>query len=262
MPRSDNDRVKSLEKGLQLLLLLSGQASALSLDKITQASGLNKTTCFRLLKTMQDFGFVEQEPDSKMYRLGPKNISLGAAAMQGISLRRLALPYMQKLKDSTQETVNLSILDGTEVVFIERLEASHILSTHHRIGDRLPAYCTCMGKAIMAHLPQDKLLSILERTKFEAKTPNTVKSKRVLLEELARIREEGLAYNREELEKGLCAVAAPIMGYAGEAVAGLNVSFPLTRHDEREVAERFAPQVKEAAAKISRLLGHTKEQAA
>jgi PcaR/PcaU/PobR family beta-ketoadipate pathway transcriptional regulator len=262
LPRSDNDRVKSLEKGLQLLLLLSGHPGALSLDKITQASGLNKTTCFRLIKTMQELGFVEQELNSKMYRLGPKNISLGAAAMQGLSLRRLALPYMQKLKDSTKETVNLSVLDGTEVVFIERLEASHILSTHHRIGDRLPAYCTCMGKAILAYLPEEKLLPILERIKFEAKTPRTVKNKKALLEELARIREEGLAFNREELEKGLCAVAAPIMGYAGEAVAGLNIAFPLTRHDERELTERFAPQVKEAAAAISRLLGYAKDEAA
>lgn len=254
--------MKSLEKGLKLLLLLGGQEEPLNLEKIAQTSGLNKTTCYRLLKTMQELGFVEQEPGSKQYRLGAKNISLGAAAVKGLSLRHLALPYMRRLKDTTQETVNLSMLDGTEVVFIERLEASHIVSTHHRIGDRLPAYCTCMGKAILANLPQEKLLAILDKTRLEAKTPNTITDRQAFLGELQRIRQEGLAYNREELEKGLCAVAAPIMGYAGEAVAGLNVAFPLTRHDAQEVSRRFAPLVKQAAADISRLLGYSKEQAA
>lgn len=255
MPRSQNDRVKSLEKGLNLLLLLSRQEGALSLERITRLSGLNKTTCFRLLKTMQDMGFVDQEPGSKLYRLGPRNISLGAAALQGLSLRSLALPFMQRLRELTQETVNLSVLDGTEVVFIERLEAKHIISTHHRIGDRLPAHCACMGKAILAYLPPHKLQTVLDKIRFEKKTPNTLSDRGALERELEKVRQEGLAYNREELEKGLCAVAAPVLGHAGEAVAGLNVAFPLVRHDLHEAMDRFAPEVKRAAEGISKLLG-------
>jgi len=259
LPPSGNYRVKALEKGLRLLLLLRDQSAPLSLEEITNASGLNKTTCFRLLRTLQDFGFVERAPDSKRYSLGSELISLGAAARKRLSLRRLAQPYMRRLKDQTGETVNLSILDGTEVVFIARLEASHIISTHHRIGDRLPAYCTCMGKAILAHLSRERLSAILEETIFEPKTPATITSRTALLKELARVRREGLAYNMEELEKGLCAVAAPVMGQSGEAVAGLNVAFPLTRHDPQEFIQRFAPQVKQTADQISRLLGYAKE---
>jgi IclR family transcriptional regulator, acetate operon repressor len=255
LERSDNDRVKALEKALNLLLLLGRQKSTISLDLITQASKLNKTTCFRLLKTLQDFGFVEQEPGSKNYRLGAQLISLGAAAMHGFSLRRLALPYMQKLQDLTQETVNLSVLNGNEIVFIERLEAGHIISTHHRIGDRLPAYSTCMGKAIMAYLPGEKLTPILDSMSFEPLTPKTLRTREAFLEELERVRLEGLSYNIEELEKGLCAVAAPIIGYAGEAVAALNVAFPLMRHDLEETLHRFAPEVKRAAGEISKVLG-------
>ena len=260
MERSDHDRVKALEKALNLLLLLGRQKSAISLDLITEASRLNKTTCFRLLKTLQDFGFVEQEPGSKNYRLGAQLISLGAAAMQGISLRRLALPYMQKLKDLTQETVNLSVLNGNEIVFIERLEAGHIISTHHRIGDRLPAYSTCMGKAIMAYLPAEKLTPILNSMSFEPMTAKTLQTREAFLEELERVRREGMSYNVEELEKGLCAVGAPIIGYTGEAVAALNVAFPLMRHNLTEALNRFAPEVKKAAEAISRVLGFNGEK--
>jgi DNA-binding IclR family transcriptional regulator len=255
LERFDHDRVKSLEKGLNLLLLLGQQKNAMSLDLITQASKLNKTTCFRLLKTLQNLGFVEQEPGSKNYRLGSQVISLGAAATKGLPLRSLALPYMQKLKDLTQETVNLSILHGTEIVFIERLEASHIINTHHNVGERLPAYCTCMGKAIMAYLPREKLAPILESIRFEPITAKTIKSREAFMEELKRVRREGLAFNLEELEQGLCAVSAPLLDYSGEAVAALNVAFPLTRHDLEEALNRIAPQVKSAAEEISKILG-------
>ncbi len=255
MSPSDNDRVKSLEKGLNLLILLSREKNGVSLDELTKSSGLNKTTCFRLLKTLHLFGFVEQEPDSKYYRLGPRNISLGAAARNTISLRELALPYMRKLKDLTQETINISVLDGTEIVFVERLEAGHIVSTQHRIGDRLPAHCTCMGKAILSHLRESRLTPILDRILFEQKTPQTISNRGEFLQELETIRREGLSYNLEELEKGLCAVAAPILNHSGEAVAALNVAFPLMRYDLKEALARFGPEVKKAAREISGLLG-------
>jgi DNA-binding IclR family transcriptional regulator len=255
LPRSDNDRVKSLEKGLRLLILLADQKSAVSLEAITSLSGLNKTTCFRLLKTMQDMGFVEQEPGSKRYLLGPRNIALGAVAMNRLHLRHMALPVMKRLKDSLGETINFSVLIGTEIMFIERLEAEHIVSAHHDIGDRLPVHCTCMGKAILAHLPQDRLDLLIDQIQFSPKTANTITSRQALLDELQRIRSEGLSYNLEELEKGLCAVAAPILDYSGHAVAALNVSFPLMRHDKKEALKKFAPQIKKAGIELSGMLG-------
>ena len=119
---------------------------------------------------------MEQAPKSKLYRLGPRNVSLGAAAMKGMTLRRLARPFMRKLQEMSRETVNLSVLDGAEVVFVERLEAGHIVSTHHRIGDRLPVHCTCMGKAILAFLPEAGLEAVLTRITFEQKTEKTLQS--------------------------------------------------------------------------------------
>lgn len=261
MQRSDNDRVKSLEKGLRLLILLGDEKSARSLETITKLSGLNKTTCFRLLKTLQSLGFVEQEMESKRYRLGVRNISLGAVAASRLHLHKLALPYMQRLKDALGETINLGVLMGAEVMFIERLEAEHILSAHHDIGDRLPAHCTCMGKAILAFLPDEKVEAVLDQIDFSAKTAKTITSRKKLLAELESIRGEGLAYNLEELEKGLCAVAAPILDYNGHAVAALNVAFPLIRHKLDKGLEQFAPAIKEAGRELSKLLGFSKGHA-
>ena len=251
------DRVQSLEKGLQILLLLSRAQADLTLEELTRRSGYTKTTCFRLLKTMQDLNFVEQDPQSSAYRLGARNISVGAAALNKLSLRDTALPHMHRLRELTDETINLTILDQTDVVFVERLEAVHIISTHHHIGDRLPVHCTSMGKAILAFLPPARLEPLLEQIPLEAKTDKTITSLERFRSELARIRETGLAISDEELEKGLCAVSAPIMDYQGYAVAAINIAFPLVRHDLSEAVTRFSPQVKTAAGQISRQLGYT-----
>ena len=180
--------------------------------------------------------------------------------MDRLNLRNLALPLMRQLKETLDETINLAVLSGPEIVFVERLEAKHIVSAHHQIGDRLPAYCTSMGKAILAHLPEARLNRVLERTAFESKTPLTVTDVQLLRVELARVREEGLAYNREELEKGLCAVAAPILDHNGRAVAALNVAFTLVRHDLNQALEKFTPQVRRTGQELSALLGFRRDR--
>lgn len=252
------ERVKSLEKGLRILVLLSRSQSSLSLDEVTRISGFSKTSCFRILQTMKDLNFVEQNARDSTYRLGARNISLGAATLKHLSLRELAVPFMQRLQEQTRETINLTILDQTEVVFVERLEATHIISTHHHIGDRLPVYCTSMGKAILAFLPPARLDLLLEQIPMEVKTDQTIDSPEKLRIELERIRKTGLAVNNEELEKGLCAVAAPVLDSLGEPVAALNIAFPLIRYTFREAFDHYAPLVKHAAGEISKGLGYVK----
>jgi IclR family pca regulon transcriptional regulator len=253
---ADKERVKSLEKGLRLLVLLSRQESPLSLDEITRLSGFKKTVCFRLLQTMKDLNFVEQDSKTKNYRLGWQNISIGAATLKDLSLRRVALPFMQKLRQDTGETVNLAILEGTDIVFVERLEADHILGTRNRIGERLPVYCTCMGKAILAFMPPSRQEEIISKIDFRPLTGRTLTTPEQLRRELARVRSEGVAVNDEELEDGLCAIGAPLMDYTGFAVAALNVAFPTFRHSKEKALRNFAPAVKEASRKISTLLGY------
>jgi len=251
----ETDRVKGLEKGLKLLVMLSQHNRALSLEELTKAIGYSRTACFRLLQTMKGLGFVEQDLASKGYRLGTRNISIGAAALSNLNLRQIARPFMESLKKETDETVNLAILDGVEIVFIERIEARFIISSQLRVGDRLPAHWTSQGKAIMAFLPEARLEHVLAQIRFEKRAAKTITSVARLRDEIEKVRTTGIALSDEEIEIGLSAVAVPIRDLTGQAVAAMNVSFPLFRHSLEEGIRVFSPLLKKACREISALLG-------
>jgi DNA-binding IclR family transcriptional regulator len=253
----DREQSKTLAKGLLLLVLLSRKKKALSLEELTKVAGLSKTVCFRLLNTLKEMHFVEQESQSKKYRLGVQNISIGAVALESLNLRQIALPFMQKLREVCNETVNLSILDGTDIVFVGRLEASHIINTHHRIGDRLSAYSTCQGKAIMAFTPSEEIEELLTQISFTKFTNNTLDSPEKLKAELGQIRKRGVAFNEQELENGLWAVAGVILDHSDLPIASLNIALPLVRHSRHDAIRKFAPMVAETCKEISRLMGCT-----
>jgi IclR family pca regulon transcriptional regulator len=256
----DRNRVRALEKGLALLSVLSRQDSELSLERISQISGFSKTTCYRLLQTMRRLHFVTQSDETKGYQLGARNISIGMAAMDRHSVRSISVPYMRRIKAQTNETVNLTILDGVEVVFVERIEANFIINSNLYVGSRLPVHCSSMGKAILAYLPEDTLFSILDKLDFQPHTAKTITSRKQFMEELTRIRTRGIAVNNEELEKGLYAIAAPILDRSGASIAAMNISFPLVRHCIREAMADFVPIIKQACMEISNLMGFKDEQ--
>ncbi len=250
------DNIQSIQKCFNLLNCLSADAAPLNLEELTKRSAYTKTTCFRFLKTMRDLGLVEQDPNTKAYQLGPRLVSLGLTALKGMNLRRAALPIMLKLRNDTQETVNLAILNDTEVIFVERIMSDYLVNTNINIGDRLPVYCASLGKAILAFLSVDRQDEIISRLEFKVKTARTIKSKMSLKQELAEIRSIGYAINDEELEKGLRAVAAPIINYTGEAFAGINIAWSTARRPGRRVFAEFAENVTAAAKEISFKIGH------
>lgn len=257
-PKAKN-RIRSLEKGLELLILLSRHDGEMSLEALSREAGFSKPTCFRLLQTMRRLNFVTQSTETKGYQLGPRNIAIGTAALDRQSVRSIAVPYMRRIRKQTGETVNLTILDGTEVVFVERIEASFIINSNLYVGSRLPVQCSSMGKAILAHLPEHKLDPILESIAFRTRTANTIVSRPQLVAELAAIRSAGTAVNNEELEKGLYAIAAPIRDHSGEAIAAMNISFPLVRHRIEDALADFSPIIRSACLEISGLLGFKAE---
>lgn len=253
------NHVKSLEKCFNILDLLSSAHSPLTLKDITQKSLYKKTTCFRLLRTMIGLGLVEQSPGAKTYRFGTRLASLGLSALKDMSLRKNALPIMEKLRDETGETVNLSILSGTEILFVERLMSDYLVNVNVNIGDRLPVYCASMGKVILAFASENQVDEILSRMKFDSKTDRTIISAISLKKKLKEIRNTGFAINDEELEKGLRAVAAPIFNYKGEAFAAINIAWTTTRKPGREFFSEFAPKIVAAAEKISASMGYRRQ---
>ena len=255
----DRDHIKSVEKCFVILDCLHAGRRLMTLDEITQATGYTKTTCFRLLKTLRTLGVVELSPATKKYQYGPRLAGIGLAALKNMNLRNTALPILQQLRDETGETVNLTILSGSEILYVERVMSDYLINVNVNIGDRLPVYCASMGKVILAYLPEERLETILASISFEKKTNNTIVSRPALIRELEQIRSKGYAVNDEELEKGLRAVAAPIFNYTGEAFAATNIAWTTARHPERRTFSEYAVKIVAAADKISRLMGFARK---
>jgi IclR family pca regulon transcriptional regulator len=253
----DKDHIKSIEKCFVILDFLHGHKRLLTLEEITKATGYKKTTCFRLLKTLRTLGIVELSRDTKKYQYGPRLAAIGLSALKNLNLRQVALPILQQLRDETGETINLTILSGSEILYVDRIMSDYLVNVNVNIGDRLPVYCASMGKAILAYLPENRLEKILQSIIFTQRTDKTIVSRSALMKELEQIRTIGFAINDEELEKGLRAVAAPIFNYLGEAFAATNIAWTTARHPERRTFSEYAKKIVTAATQISRLMGYT-----
>jgi IclR family pca regulon transcriptional regulator len=207
---------------------------------------------------MLSLEILEQDLKTKSYQFGPRLVSIGLAALKNMSLIKIALPILQKLRHETRETVNLSILSGSEIVFVERLMSNYIVNLNVNVGDRLPVYCASMGKVILAFMNPNDAGRIMANLNFEARTKRTIIDLNSLKKELTEIKIKGFAINDEELEKGLRAVAAPIFKHTGEAFAAINITWTTARHPSRKTFEIFTPQIMAAAEKISALMGYEK----
>ena len=253
----DKDYIKSIEKCFVILDCMESADSLLNLEDIVRETGYKKTTCFRLLKTMRKLGIVESAPVGKKYQFGHRIISIGSAALKKMNLRESALPILKQLRDETGETVNLTILSGSNVLFIERVMSDYLVNVNINIGDRLPVYYSSMGKAILSFLPETHIAEILSQLRFEPKTDRTIVSEAALMQEIIKIRRKGFAINDEELEMGLRTVAAPVFNYKGEAFAAINIAWLTARRPSRKTFANFAQKVVAAASQISSLMGYS-----
>ena len=254
---ANKDHIKSIEKCFVILDCLQSRQHLMTLEEITQATGFKKTTCFRLLKTLRTLGVVELSPATKKYQYGPRLAAIGLSALKTMNLRQAALPILQQLRDETGETINLTILSGSEILYVERIMSDYLVNVNVNIGDRLPVYCASMGKVILAYLSEGRLERILSSITFDKKTDNTIVTRSTLVRELEKIKRDGFAINDEELEKGLRAVAAPIFNYAGEAFAATNIAWTTARRPERATFSEYAIKIVAAAKRISQLMGYT-----
>jgi IclR family pca regulon transcriptional regulator len=177
-----------------------------------------------------------------------------------MDVREISAPHLRRLSDETGHTVNLAILDGTDVVYIERCRTAQPgqreIDLNLHVGARLPAYCTAMGKAILAFLPEERREEIIARIEFAPRGPNTITDPRAFREELERIRIAGISVNDEELAYGLRSIAAPIHAHSGEVLAALNLAVHRTMVSMDELIARFGPAVTQTANDISLGMGH------
>lgn len=212
-----------------------------------------KSTAHRLLATLTDEGLLEQDASTGKYRLGLVVFDMAAAA-QSVDLHEAVLSPMTTLRNRTGETVQVAVLDGREVVYVERLDSPNTLRLFLEVGRRNSAHATGCGKALLAFLPPEQLDRRLRNWRLEAKTTHTITDLSLLRKDLAEARRRGYAVNRRESEVGVISVAAPIRDVSGRAVAAISVAGPAERLEPHE--RLLAQATVEAAAMVSRRLGY------
>ncbi|HVN60987.1 MAG TPA: IclR family transcriptional regulator [Gaiellaceae bacterium] len=251
---------QSLERGLAILSSFHSDRPLIGVSELSRELTLSRSTAHRYISTLARLGYLQQDPDSKRYRLGPKVLDLGFSAINSMDLREISAPHLRQLSDKTGYTVNLAILDGIDVVYIERCRTARPgqweIDLNLHVGARLPAYCTAMGKAILAFVPEARREELIARIDFAPRGPNTITDPQAFREELARIRESGIAVNNEELAYGLRSIAAPIHSHSGEVVSALNLAVHRTMVSMDELIARLGPVVTQTARDISLGMGH------
>lgn len=246
--------VQPVYKALQVLRCLGDERREMALSEICYRVDMPKTTVFRYLQTLCACGFATHDPDTDLYRIGLRVWELGQLVQGPLQMREQALPAMRDLRDQFNETVNLGVLDGPEVVYIELIESRRSLRMHAQLGGRDPAYATALGKALLAFLPEAQLPDHLPAV-LAPRTPGTITSLEQLRTHLATVRAHGYALDDEENEEGARCLAAPIFGPSGHVVAAVSLSAPASRMGHR-LARRVAPAVIQAAQAISERLGY------
>ena len=251
---------QSLERGLAILSSFRSGRPLLGVSELSREVGLSRSTTHRYISTLAVLGYLQQDPPTRKYRLGPRVLDLGFSAINSMDLRDIAAPHLQALSDETGYTVNMAVLDGADIVYIERCRSFRQgqrdidLSLH--IGSRLPAYCTSMGKVLLAYLEDPELSAALRQVEFDPRGPNTLTGKAALLAELERVRSGGLAVNNEELAYGLRSIAAPIRSQTGEVVAAINLAVHRSMISLTDLLTHLSPPLKRTAAEISARIGH------
>ncbi|MFQ5882124.1 MAG: IclR family transcriptional regulator [Candidatus Methylomirabilales bacterium] len=244
---------KSLGRALDILESFSGAEAEIGVTQLSARLGLAKSTVHRLLTTLLERGYIQKNLRTNQYRLGIKTWELGCLAVSQLGLREVARPLMEELAHKTREIVHLSIRDGAEVVYIDKIESPQPIQAYSRIGSRMPAYCVATGKAILAHLPESALKRVFGR-RLKAHTPRTLATWGALRKDLERVRTQGYSVNRGEWRENVCGLAAPIFNHAGEVVAAMGITVPAVRFTQ-EFLEWAIPLVKETTRQASRQLG-------
>lgn len=240
-------------KVLHILETLHDAPVGLQLKDVAQQTGINKSTAYRFLAHLEHEGYVFRD-GTGAYAIGVRLARLASGASYQTTLRKLSRPILQQLWRATGETVNLAVLDGREVLYLDVMESSHTFRLVSQVGLRRPVYCTALGKCMLAYIPEEEQQYFFEGMSFERFTPHTIRGAAQLRKEFAAIRQRGYSIDNEEAYLGSRCIGTPIFEASGKITAALSVSGPTTRVT-RERVPAFASAAKSAATAISRSLG-------
>jgi DNA-binding IclR family transcriptional regulator len=251
-PRSQ--RLSSVTTAVRLLKMFTEDEAEIGVTSLAKRLGVAKSTVYRLASTLVAEGMLEQNPETERYRLGIALFGLGALVRQRMNLSNEARPYIFDLRDATNETVHLAVLDRAEILYVYDLESTQAIRMSANLGARKPALCTAEGLAILAFQP-DPLVDKLLSEGFRKRTPKTDTDAATLRARLADVRKHGFAREDEQSELGMRSIAAPVRDSTGQVIGAVGMAGPLQRLSD-ETLTKLAPLVVNTANAISLRLGY------
>ncbi|MFC3111324.1 IclR family transcriptional regulator C-terminal domain-containing protein [Undibacterium arcticum] len=251
-PKPGDSYVQSFARGLAVLRSFGADAPAQTLSEVAERAELTRAGARRILLTLLHLGYVAAE--GRLFRLTPKVLELGFAYLSSLPIWTQAQPVMEDLVESLRQSCSAAVLDGEEIVYVLRVPARKIMSINLGVGSRLPAYCTSMGRVLLAGLPPATLRERLAGMSLAPLTPHTIVDSERLQEAIEQVRIQGWCLVSEELELGLVSLAAPIVDRNGKVVAAINISGQVNNPSPASMLENCLPKLLAAAEKINVLV--------
>ena len=249
----DPNFMTSLARGLAVIQEFSQRRHHLTISQVSTTTGLSRAAVRRCLYTLAKLGFAGSD-DNRHFFLRPRILALGHSYISSMPLATAAQPVLEHISHLLHESCSIATLDGVEIVYIARANVTRIMSIDLGVGSRLPAFCTSMGRAILANLPPEELDSVLARVEFKRYTERTITNPAKLTQALRQIRRDGYSIIDQELEHGLRSMAVPIQNPSGKVVAALNIGAHAQRVSIQEMQTKFLPHLRAAAQELCLLL--------
>lgn len=252
MTVTERDLMGGLAKGLAVIESFSIDQPRQSISEVAAATGLDRATARRCLLTLAHLGYADY--DGKFFTLTPRVLRLGTACLATMPLPQLVQPLLDELSERIGESSSVSILDGAEIVYVARAAQRKVMSIALMPGSRLPAYCTSMGRVLLAALPEAEARERLGAAPLPRRTPYTLTDPEAILAELTRIRTDGYAVIDQEVEIGLRSIAVPLVSSRRQTVAALNLGLPARGEPIAELVERYLPALRDVSARMREIL--------
>jgi len=241
--------VQSLERGLSVITTFTRETPSLTLSEIAERTGLTRAAARRFLLTLRDLGYVES--DGRLFSLRPRVLELGYSYLASLPVWEIARPRLEELADKVQETTSASVLDGTDIVFVARVETKRIMSMTLGVGSRLPAWATAMGRVLLADLRPEQLDDYFGKTPLAALNERTITDERRLRRIIGEARTNGWTLVDQEVEEGVRSLAVPLRSPSGRTEAALTVCSHAFRVSVERIMEEFLPLVTETSERIT-----------
>ena len=255
MKGKPNQLVKSVDRALNILEVVSQSKEPLGVTELSNKMDLNKSTVYRMLNTLQYRGYIAQDNENDKYTTGLKLFELGSLVINELDLRKTSISYLEDLMKLTGETVHLGILDDGEVIYIEKVESSETIRMHSKIGKRVYAHNTSLGKILLAYSDEEVMENILNNKGLPKTTENTIIKQNKFKKHLQQVKEQGYAVDNEESEKGINCIAGPIFDHKGEITAAFSISVPKIRLNV-DITKKYGDLILEYSKRISEALGY------